>query len=105
MRRVVESVNVRFDEDKLKDRQNIVNRSEESYVEEEAQSESEQEEEALRKSPNKYVNKNHLEDQIIGNKNDCVQTRRRTRNNEQVNFFLMTEMEPKTYDEANKSDK
>lgn len=40
------------------------------------------------------------------NKSDCVQTRRKlSRNNEQVNFCLMTKMEPKTFNEASKSEK
>lgn len=57
----------------------IVNRIEEPYVEEETQSESDWEDKAPKKVPNKYVKKNHLEDQIIGNKNDRVQIRRRMR--------------------------
>lgn len=52
------------------------------------------------------MQKNHLEEQIICNKNEGVQTRRRlARNNEQVNFCLMSEMEPKIYGEAKKSEK
>lgn len=51
------------------------------------------------------MQKNHLEDQIIDNKNDGVQTRRKAKNTEQVKFYLMIEMEPKTYDEANESEK
>lgn len=34
-----------------------------------------------------------------------MQTRRKERNIEQVNFYLMTKMEPKKYDDASKSEK
>ncbi|GLJ30857.1 hypothetical protein SUGI_0613380 [Cryptomeria japonica] len=62
--------------------------------------------EASNKVPNWYVHKNYPEEQILGNKSDGVQTRRRlTQNDEQVNFCLMIEMEPKTWNEANISQK
>lgn len=100
LKKVVESVNVKVDEDLHKGRQTIVNQIEDSHIEDEEQFDGEQEE-APSKSPNRYVQKNHPEDQIVGNRNEGVQTRKRLAiNNEQVNFFLMSEMEPKTYDEA-----
>lgn len=105
LKKVVESVHVRVDEDMYKGKQNSITHTEEPYVQDEDQSESEHEEEEPSKAPNIYLQKNHPKDQIIGSKNNGVQTRRRERNIEQVNFFLMVEMEPKTYDEANKSEK
>lgn len=48
------------------------------------------------------MQKNRPRDQIIGNKNDGVQTRRKARNTEKANLCPMIKMEPETFDEANK---
>lgn len=69
---------------------------------EEAQSDNEPKE-ASKKAPNQYVQMNHLEEKILCNSSDGVQTRRRlAQNDEQVKFYLMTEVEPKTFNEAHK---
>lgn len=106
LKKVIESVHVKVDEDIHKGRKNSITQTKELYVEYEDQSESEHLEETTSKNPNRYVQKNHPEEKIIGNKNQGVQTRTRlARNNEQVNFCLMTKMEPRTYVEANTSEK
>lgn len=74
LKKVVESVHVKID-DLHKGKHTTVNQFKESYIEDEAKFENEHEEEAPSKAPNIYVQKNHPEDQIIGNKNNVVQTR------------------------------
>lgn len=98
-------MHVRVNEDQHKGKQAQVNEYDDSCDEDEVHPENELGE-APNKTPNRYMQKNHPEEKIMGNKNDSLQTRRRlSRNNEQVNLCLMTEMEPKTFKEASKSDK
>ena len=46
------------------------------------------------KTPNKWVQKNHPSDQIIGNKDVRVETRRRIRSLEQIHLTLEYMIEP-----------
>lgn len=72
LRRVIESVHVRFDEDMHKGSQSQVNQYDDSGDEgEEAQSNNELEE-ASKKASNWYVQLNHLEEKILVNKSDGV---------------------------------
>lgn len=104
LKKVVESVNVRVDEDFHKGRRSMVNHIEEPSIEDEEKSKSQ--EEVPNKDINRYVQKNHPRDHIIGKKNEVVQTRRRhARTNIQVNFCLMTKMEPRNFNETRKNEK
>jgi hypothetical protein len=54
------------------------------------------------KTPSKRVQKNHPSDQIIGNKDTGVETRRRICSLEQTHLSLSSTIEPKFFEEANK---
>jgi hypothetical protein len=56
------------------------------------------------KTPNKRVQKNHSSDQIIGNKDAGVETRRRIRSPEQTHLALSFAIEPKSVEEASKDE-
>lgn len=75
------------------------NNEKETYEIEEEEEELEQ---AI-KTP-KYVQRNHLEDQIIRGKNKRVQTRSVTEVNEQKNYYFLSLIIPKSYEEANKEE-
>ena len=56
------------------------------------------------KTPSKQVQKNHPSDQIIGNKDAGVETRRRIRSLEQIHLALLSTIEPKFFEEATKDE-
>jgi hypothetical protein len=56
------------------------------------------------KIPSKQVQKNHPSDQIIGNKDARVETRRRICSPEQMNLALSSTIEPKSFEESNKDE-
>lgn len=102
IKKVVEIVHVRVDEDMQKGKQNVIHPFEEPCYKED----EENEEEVTKKPPSNYVQKYHPNNHIIGSKDGGVQTRRKhATNNEQVIFFLLTEMEQKNYIETSKNEK
>jgi hypothetical protein len=54
------------------------------------------------KTPRRQVQKNHPSDQIIGNKDVGVETRRRIRSPEQTHLALLSTIEPNSFEETNK---
>jgi hypothetical protein len=56
------------------------------------------------KTPRKQVQKNHPSDQIIGNKDAGVETRRRIHSPEQLHLALLSTIEPNNFEEANKDE-
>jgi hypothetical protein len=56
------------------------------------------------KTPRKRVQKNHPLDQIIGNKDAGVETRRRIHSPKQTHLALSSTIEPKKFEEANKDE-
>jgi hypothetical protein len=55
-------------------------------------------------TPSKRVQKNHPSDQIIGNKDAGVETRRRIRSPEQIHLAFSSTIEPNSFEEANKDE-
>ena len=59
--------------------------------------------ELISKAPSRYTQKNHPEDQIIGDKRVGVQTRRQlTEQTEEVYIAMLSQIEPKKFEEASK---
>jgi hypothetical protein len=56
------------------------------------------------KTPNKRVQKNHTSDQIIGNKDAGVETRRKICSPEQTHLALLSTIEPNFFEEASKGE-
>jgi hypothetical protein len=56
------------------------------------------------KTPSKRVQKNHPSDQIIGNKDAGVETRRKIHSPEQTHLALLSTIEPNCFEEANKDE-
>ena len=56
------------------------------------------------KTPRKRVQKNHPSDQIIGNKDAGVETRRKICSPEQTRLALLSTIEPNYFEEANKDE-
>jgi hypothetical protein len=56
------------------------------------------------KTPSKRVQKNYPSDQIIGNKDAIVETRRRMCSLEQIHIALTSMIEPTCFEEANKDE-
>jgi hypothetical protein len=56
------------------------------------------------KTPRKRVQKNHPSDQIIGNKDVGVETRRRIRSPEQMHLELLSMIEPNSFEEVSKDE-
>ena len=56
------------------------------------------------KTPSKRVQKNHPLDQIIGNKDAGFETRRKIRSPEHTHLALLSTIEPKCFEEANKDE-
>jgi hypothetical protein len=55
-------------------------------------------------TPSKRVQKNHPSDQIIGNKDAGVETRRKIRSLEQTHLALLSTIEPNCFEEAIKDE-
>jgi hypothetical protein len=111
LQKIVESVNVRIDEElphknKLDVEEMDYNKEEEeAYDEEEEPENAEEEEEETEcqdtKTPSRYVQKNHPENLILGDKNAKTQTRRKLENSsEQMNLSLLSKVEPKCFAES-----
>jgi hypothetical protein len=56
------------------------------------------------KTPSKRIQKNHPSDQIIGNKDAGIETRRRIHSPEQLHLALLSSIEPNSFEEANKDE-
>jgi hypothetical protein len=56
------------------------------------------------KTPRKQVQKNNPSDQIIGNKDAGVETRKKIRSPEQTHLTLLSTIEPNCFEEANKDE-
>jgi hypothetical protein len=56
------------------------------------------------KTPSKRVQKNHPSDQIIGNTDAGVETRRKIRSPEQTHLALLSTIEPNYFEEASKDE-
>ena len=56
-----------------------------------------------KKTPSRYVQKNHYENQILGNKSAGPQKRRKIKSfPKEVNFSLLSIVEPNIFEEARK---
>jgi hypothetical protein len=78
---------------------------EDEYEDEENPTEvEEQVQQVSPKTPSKRVQKNHPSDQIIGNKDARVETRRKIHSPEQTHLALLSTIEPNYFEEANKDE-
>jgi hypothetical protein len=112
----VESINVTIDEIGRPESKKEENKSMEQLFEEEDEKEEEEEDEenlieveeqfkqVSPKTPRKRVQKNHPSDQIIGNKDAGVETRRKIRSLEQTHLALLSTIEPNCFEEASKDE-
>jgi transposase InsO family protein len=118
LNKVVESINVTIDETGRPESKEEENKSMEQLLEEEDEKEVEEEDEdeenpteaeeqvqqVSPKTPSKRVQKNHPSDQIIGNKDAGVETRRKICSPEQTHLALLSTIEPNCFEEANKDE-
>jgi hypothetical protein len=118
LNKVVESINVTIDETGRPKSKEEENESMKQPLEEEAEDEKEVEEEDEEnlteaeekvqqvppKTPSKRVQKNHPSEQIIGNKDAGVETRRKIHSPEQTHLALSSTIEPNCFEEANKDE-
>jgi hypothetical protein len=56
------------------------------------------------KTPSKQVQKNHLSDQIIGNKDVGVETKKKIHSPEKTHLALLSTIEPNCFEEATKDE-
>jgi hypothetical protein len=113
LNKVVESINVTIDEigrPKSKEEENksmeqLFEEEDEKEVEEEDEENTTKAEEQVQqlspKTPSKRVQKNHPSDQIIGNKDAGVETRRKIHSPEKTHLALLSTIEPNCFEEAN----
>jgi hypothetical protein len=118
LNKVVESINVTIDETGRPESKEEENKSMKQLFEEEDEKEEEEEDEdeenpteleekvqqVSPKTPSKRVQKNHPSDQIIGNKDAGVETRRKICSPEQTHLALLSTIEPNCFEEANKDE-
>jgi hypothetical protein len=118
LNKIVESINVTINETSRTESKEEENESMEQPFEEEEEDEKEVEEEdeenlteteeqvqqVSPKTPRKQVQKNHPSNQIIGNKDVGVETRRKIRSPEQTHLALLSTIEPNCFEEANKDE-
>ena len=110
----MEIINVTIDETGRQELKEEENKSMEQLYEEETKDEKEGEDEedpteteeqvqqVTPKTPRRRVQKNQPSDQIIGNKDVGVETRRRMRSPEQTHLALTSMIEPTCFEEASK---
>jgi hypothetical protein len=77
---------------------------EEDEDEENPTEEEEKVQQVSPKTPSKRVQKNHPSDQIIGNKDARVETRRKIRSPKQTHLALLSTIEPNCFEEASKDE-
>jgi hypothetical protein len=107
----VESINVTIDETHRPKSKKEEKKSMEQLFEEEDEKEEEEDEDEENpteveeqvqqvspKTPSKRVQKNHPLDQIIGNKDVVVETRRKIRSPEQTHLALLSTIEPNCFE-------
>jgi hypothetical protein len=118
LNKVVESINITIDETCRPESKEEENKSMEQLFEEEDEKEVEEEDEdeenlieaeeqvqkVSPKTPRKRVQKNHPSDQIIGNKDAVVETRRKIHSPEQTHLALLSTIEPNCFEEASKDE-
>jgi hypothetical protein len=110
LKKVVEIINVTIDEIGGQKSKEEENESMEQLYEEEGEYEEyqteveEQVQQVPPKTPSERIPKNHPSDQIIGNKDEGVETGRRIHSPEQMHLVLLSTIEPKFFDEANKDE-
>jgi transposase InsO family protein len=118
LNKVVESINMTIDETSRPKSKEEENESMKQPLQEEAEDEKEVEEEYEEnsteaeeqvqqvplKTPSKRVQKNHPSEQIIGNKDAGVETRRKIHSPEQTHLTLSSTIEPNCFEEANKDE-
>jgi transposase InsO family protein len=117
LNKVVENINITIDEtgrleskeEKNKSMEQIFKEEETEYEveEEDEENPTEIEEKVHQVSPNtprKRVRKNHPSNQIIGNKDAGVETRRKIRSPEQTHLALLSTIEEHFFEEANKDE-
>ena len=108
LHKIVESIDVIFDEDlPNKTRSTSYNNPPEDHEEENQDddeiSKTTEDIELNSKGPSRYTQKNHPEDQIIGDKSVGVQTRRQlTEQTKEVYIAMLSQIEPKKFEEASK---
>jgi hypothetical protein len=88
-----------FSKKKQEDEKEVEEEDEENLTEVE-----EQVQQVPPKTPSRRVQKNHPSDQIIGNKDTGVETRRRICSLEQTHLALTSTIEPTYFEEANKDE-
>jgi hypothetical protein len=118
LKKVVESINVTIDETsrpKSKEEENksmeqLFEEEDEKKVEEEDEDEvnptkaEEQVQQVSPKTASKQVQKKHPSDQIIGNKDAGIETRRKICSPKQTHLTLLSTIEPNCFEEANKDE-
>jgi hypothetical protein len=118
LNKVVENINVTIDETSGCELKEEENESMEQLYEEEAEYEEEVEgeyeedqtevegkvQQVPPNTPSKQVQKNHPSDQIIGNKDAGVETRRIIHSLEQTHLAFSSTIEPKSFKETNKDE-
>jgi hypothetical protein len=120
LNKVVESINITIDETGKPESKKEENKSKEQLFEEEDEKEEEEEDEdedeenpteieekvqqVSPKTPRKRVQKNHPSDQIIGNKDAGVETKRKIHLPEQIHLALLSTIEPNCFEEAIKDE-
>jgi hypothetical protein len=116
LNKVVEIINVTIDETGRQELKEEENESMEQLYEEETKDEKEGEDkndptkkeyhvqQVSPKTPSTRVQKNHPSDQIIGNKDAGVETRRRTCSLEKTHLTLTYMIEPTYFEETNKNE-
>jgi hypothetical protein len=118
LNKVVEIINVTIDETCGRELKEEENESMEQLYEEEAEDKEEVEgedeedqtevEEQVQQLPpktlRKQVQKNHPSDQIIGNKDAWVETRRRIYSPEQMHLALLSTIEPNSFEDTSKDE-
>jgi hypothetical protein len=98
----IDKTNERTTEKRSKDSEE--KNEEEGIKEEEEHPEAKKEEDEHNippKTPSRRVQKNHPPEQIIGNKDVGVETRRRIHSPEQRHLTLLSVFEPRSFEEAN----
>jgi hypothetical protein len=111
LNKVVKIINVTIDErGRLESIEQLFEEEDEKEVEEEDEDEEnpteakDQVQQVSPKTPSKRVQKNHPLDQIIGNKDARVETRRKIRSPKQTHLALLSTIEPNYFEEANKDE-
>ena len=109
LQKIVESIDVRFDEElpnntRGKDYNSpLDNHEEENQDDDDETSKTIEDVEPRSKAPSRYTQKNHPEDQIIGDKRAGVQTRRQlTEQTKEVYIAMPSQIEPKKFEEDSK---